>query len=181
MKKLKHKEVLGIYYSLPILGELKGVKFNYGIDKNRKRLKKEVETLEERAKPSKEFEEYDKERVKVNEKFSQKNEDGTPKMVTNQQQQVSRYVIDDKRKTEFDKEQDELKIKHKAAVESREAQLKEYREFLEGESDFTPFFIDIDSVPTEINGNQFELISIFFKEDEVKEESKEDKSDKETK
>ena len=169
MKKLKQKEVLGLYYALAILGNLKGVKFNYGIDKNRKRLKKEVDIIEETNKPDLEYDKYNKERVAINEKYALKNEDGTPKMTLQQinaQQQLSHYVIDEKRKAEFNKAQDDLKEKHKVAVEARKVQIEEYKEFLETENtDFSPFLISIDNIPEEITGEQFEIISNFLEED----------------
>lgn len=160
MEKLKNKEVLSLYYALASLGTLKGVKFNYVVDRNRKRLRKIVESLEEQNKFSPEYEEYDKERVKINEDFSEKNADGSLKMVTHQS--VTRYIIDSTRREEFDKLQAELKGKYKKANEEREEQVKEFKKLLEEESDFVPYPLEVNCIPDDITGSQFEIISAFL-------------------
>lgn len=178
MKKLTNGQIVGMYYALPSLGNLKGVKFNHGIDKNRKRLKKEVESIEESIKPSKEFEEYDKLRIEINEKFSVKNEDGSPKMSSNQNS--SRYIIDENKRVEFDKEQEILKKKHSVIVETREKQLKEYRELLlEENTTFISYPMKVDVIPEDVTGDQFELISYFLEDDEVSKEETSKSNNKE--
>jgi len=130
-------------------GNLKGVKFSYALSKNRKMIMAELETLQEAIKPSEAFAEYDKKRIELCEKFADQ-ENGKAKLVNNN------YVFSDENKAKFEKAMEE--IKDEEIIKEREAQFKEFNELLKKESDFKPFMIAYEDVPSEITASAMDAI-----------------------
>lgn len=151
------------------VAHLSGVKFAYAVSRNLSILKPELESLEKAAKPTDEYMKFEDERIKLVEKFAEKDEKGKAKqvpMVSNPRQ--TEYVIDKDKQEELDKEFGELKEKHKEAVEGREKQIKEYNELLKSEAPKLEFHkVSIDQVPAQINVTQMHSIREYMVEDNV--------------
>lgn len=149
---MKKSEALVLYRNLNQLGGLTGVRFSYAIAKNVNLLKGEIESLDKAMEPAKEFMEFEKERVELVEKYAEKDENGKPKkeVAPNGSQQ---YVMNTGEK-KFQKEFDELKKKHKDAVEAREKQIEEYTKLLSTDSDFVPHKVKLEDVPKDVNARQ---------------------------
>lgn len=150
---MKYIEILNLADALSKIN-LPGVKFAYGVSKNLNILKPEVIALEEARKQSPEFQQYEKERVVLAIKHSEKDEKGKPIILENQ------YKLADQEA--FDAEFIVLKEKHKDAIEKREAQVKEFNDLLEKEVKLELHKIKLEDVPATITTKQmndiFDLI-----------------------
>ena len=124
---MKNKDLFNLFNSLCNLSNLKGIKFSYGIIKNKKNIKNEIEILQNIIKPSQEFIEFDKEREKLCKKYSKKDEKGEIIIKNNN------YDIKSECKEIFNKEFDDLKEQNKEFIIKREKQLEEYNKLLEEE------------------------------------------------
>lgn len=160
MEKFKKKDLLPLFENLQKLSNLKGVKFSYAIARNVVIVKKEVEAIEESLKPFDEFVEYEKERIELAKKHSEKDEKGNPKIINENGREV--FVMKDKAK--FDKVFEEFKIKHKVTLDKRQKQIDEYNEFLETESDIEFFKIELSDVPEDISVEQMQGIQLLIKD-----------------
>ena len=107
-----------------------GFKFQILLAKNEKVLKSELEIIREKSKACEEFEEAQKGAEEIRKKFSDKNDDGTPKIITemNNGRPIQKYDIPESKleelKTEFEKYWDEDLTK-----EAREKQQKIYEDY----------------------------------------------------
>lgn len=147
---MENRQLQVLLQGINAVNSLQGVKFAYGINKNRKAIERELETLQEAIKASDKYTEYDKKRIELCEKHAVKDDNGKAKMENNE------YVITDK--DAFDKEIDTLRAKYKDAIDEREAQLKEFSELLKKESDFVPFKIAFEDVPEDITSDAMSKI-----------------------
>ena len=118
---MKKKELFVLMSGINNVTDLKGVKFAYAIAKNKNVLAKEIESLQKSIEGSKEFQEYDKQRVELAEKHAKK-ENGKPVSKNNE------YVLEDSGK--FNIAFDKLKKEHQKVLDSRDKQMKEFDELL---------------------------------------------------
>lgn len=145
-----NKQLQTIAKGLNAVGNLKGVKFAYAVAKNKVLVDRELEILQTAINPNEKFKKYEEERIKLCEVFAEKDEKDKPKMENNE------YIITDRVK--FDKELDKLQKELSAVVAERDAQVKEFNELLNKESDFKPFMIEYEDVPTDITSDSMSLI-----------------------
>src|SRR3990167_6316664 len=140
-------EVLQLYNNLNQLGKLSGVKFSYAVARNLALLKPEVEAINKTLEPSKEFLEWDKERVALAQEYSKKDEKDKPVIVGN------RYVMENEKT--FNKELEKKQKNHKSAIDAREKQIEEYMKLLEEKTDEIKLYkIKLEHIPESITTQQ---------------------------
>ena len=127
---MKRGDLYGLHQNLGEASRTaKGIKLSYAIVKSIRHIEKEIQILEELKKPSEDYQAYEKERVALCLAHSRKDEK------TNQPKIVGReYDIIDR--PAFEKAIEELRTRHKAAVDETELRQSQYNKFLEEE--FTP-------------------------------------------
>src|SRR3990167_1646314 len=138
------------------LGQLSGAKFAYAVAKNLAILQPEINAIKKALEATDEFVKYDAERVKLAESHAKKGEDGKAVKVTNAQG-VEEFTLEDKEA--FEKAFEVLKEEHKAAINAREAQIKEQNDLLKTESTITLYKIALADVPNTITIEQMKQIS----------------------
>ena len=166
---MKIQDLLLFNQALNSVLHLSGAKFAYAVSRNLAILKPEMESLEKASTPSEAYLKFDEERIKLVEKYAEKDEKGKPKqvpMAINPRQ--TEYVIEQDKQNELDTEFGKLKEEHKEAIEARETQVKEYNELLKTDAPKLEFHkITIADVPNNINGSQLHGIREFMVEDAV--------------
>ena len=121
---MKRRTILNLWKALAQLEGLKhDVRFSYFIAKNKVAIKPEMEALDEAQKPTEIYLEFEAKRVEAAQLYSDKDENGSPKVHNGQ------FVIFEKR-AEFEKEIKKLKTKFKTAISGRDKQLADYETML---------------------------------------------------
>lgn len=157
---MKNKILTRLVQGISNIRPLEGVKFAYALAKNKRLIVSELEIFDDLTKMSEEYAGYEKKRIELCEKYCQKDENGKAIMVKNE------YTIKDRKK--FDIEQGKLSKNNKKPIEDRKKQIKEFNEFLEKESSFTPFEIKMEDIPVNINSGEFDNIFELIEEDKSK-------------
>lgn len=150
---MKNKDLFKLASSIMACSSLKGVRFSYALSKNMNKIKSELKIFEEANQPSPEFKKFEEARLKLNKEFGDLDENGNLKMANGQ------YVILPQNRKKFDKAFEELKKKSKSVLKAREEQIKQFNELLEEESDFKPYFVNMEHVPEDISVEQLNGIS----------------------
>lgn len=128
------QEVVDLWNVLNDLSSLKGpVKFGYAVSKNKRLLQPEVQAIQEATRPKAEFMEFEKARLKLAEKYCERDKDGKPKMVKVGTQ--THYTFSNLNRPLFEAELHILGQQHQEVLESKAAQDKEVQEFLLSKSD----------------------------------------------
>ena len=162
---MKNKDLEILYQGINAVGNLsekdttkdlksayaRGVKFAFAMVKNKRKIKSELEILQESIKPDAKFQDYDQKRVFVCEKFADKDK-GRPKMENNQ------YIFSKESRVKFDKEMTKLNKDNKDLIDKRQKQLTEFNGLMDDESDFVPFQVKLEEVPGGITPNQMDGI-----------------------
>ena len=134
--------------------DCKGLKFAYALQKNIRLIKQEMNRLFDIMKPSEEFNEYDKEREKLAEKFAKKDKDGKPVI------KDDKYVIP-KRK-QFDKELEELQEKYAKPFKEQEEKNALFNEKLEEECTIKFHKISEKDLPENMSARELDIVSSFM-------------------
>ena len=145
---MKRKELFPLKQALERVSTLKGVKFAYSIAKNLQEVNNEIEAVNKAMAPSEDFIQYEKERFKINEEYTERTEEGSPKVWNNN------YVISPKNRDAYEKRMEELKKNHKTVLKERDEQIKEYQALLEEDADITLHKIQEDNLPSDITVEQ---------------------------
>lgn len=135
------------------LNLLQGPKFLYAITENIKLLNDEIIKLNKLIKGSDRYNEYQDKRISTCVKYSRKNEDGSPKMVINNDIEEFDIVQTE----EFTTEIKELQAEYKEEIDKFMEQVRTYNNRLDEELDINFKTISIDDIPENIN---FELMSV---------------------
>jgi hypothetical protein len=140
------KDLFTLKAGLESVSKLQGVKFAYAVARNLAIITEEIAPLTKAIEPSKEFAEFNKQRLELCNEYAKKAEDGTPVIVGTD------FIIEDREL--FDKIVEELKSQFKEAIESRDKQINEYQEMLEEPCDINLVKISDDLLPEAINAEQ---------------------------
>jgi len=159
---MKRFELFTLLDNLDKLDNLTGVKFNYVIDKNREVIEKEVDDMKKLNEPSKDFQDYDKIRLQLLQKFSDKDDDGNPKFT--QENGMVKFDIPPSSMKEFQTELENNTKEHESAIKERDKQLFEYDKFLQEEVKITFETLTIKEIDNKINGEQYKIIKHFVAE-----------------
>lgn len=154
-KILTKKEALDLFNGLNGVGHLKGVKFSYAVAKNMNTLKPEIVALQKALEPSKEFFEYEEERIKLAESFAVK-VDGVPQKTLENGRET--FVITDKDK--FETALSTIKEKYKKVMTEREAQVKAFDSLLEEKITLELVQVSQKELPKDITPLQLSAIFV---------------------
>lgn len=144
------KQSIDLYNSLCNLGTLTGIKFLYAVAKNIRLLTPEIESFNKAMEMDDEMKKFDKLRVELAEQNAIKDDNGKPVVVNNT------YVFQDAKMAEQDFE--DLKAKYPDVVASREKQMKDFDNFLYGQSDINLHKVKLSDVPSEITSDKLSSI-----------------------
>lgn len=154
------KEVLVLLQGLKDVSAYPGVKFAYCVAKNTLRCTEEAKALEATLVQSNEFSKYNAERIKLAEKYANKEENGQYKIVDNA------YDFTPENKAKFVTEELDLRSQYKDAVDGRNKQAEEYNALLEEKSDVVLYKISIDLLPADITASQLLAIMPIVEDEE---------------
>lgn len=176
----------------PSLADIKGfkdkedymfhTKFAHTVSKNKRDLTPILELIEETDKPSEEYEEYVKARDELFTEMAEKKKDGNPDVsVANnpngsQSKTYNVPSLADKNSRES-KKLKSLEAKHKDAIDAREKQNEEVKEFLKEDSKFVPAKVRWSMIPKGLETEQMDAV-FFMIEDGTEEEEKPTKKKK---
>lgn len=156
-------DTVNIYANLKKLGNLRGAKFAYAVQKNISLLDPEIEALKKALEFSDDYKKYDEARIKLAESYAKKDAKGKPVLIktTNERGEVVReeYDLTEETKDEFEKKFEALKEEHKTVVEARDTQIKEQNDLLKTESTIVFHKIALADVPADISVAQMGFIS----------------------
>lgn len=124
----------------------------YAVNKNKRLLNEEIETMEEFIKPSEQYIKFSEENEELAKKFAKKDETGNPKIsvtpVPGDPRRVQKsYDIEGVRdiNSKYRKELAKLEKKYEKAISEQNDKIAKYnKEFLLDESEFQPFMIDLE-------------------------------------
>jgi deoxyhypusine synthase len=149
-----NEQLISVFQGCLSCGDLKGIKFAYALNKNKRLIKKEVNRIYDIVKPSEKYLEYDKKRIDMAKKHAKVDENGEP-LVENE-----KYVMKNKRK--FNSELKKLQEEYGDAF--KEQQEKERLSHIEWEKECDINFHKISEkdIPKNISPAQLEFISAFM-------------------
>lgn len=156
--ELKLSEIRELYYGLESIMEVESeFDFSYGIAKNRRTLKSYVTHFEEKYKTTKEYEEYEKERVKLAYDMATLDEDGQP-IIKNQS-----YIIKADLRDEFKDKLEDLKEKFKETID-KQKELSEKAENALNEVKQVEIYDISKSIVPKLTIKQMEAVFLFIKD-----------------
>lgn len=150
---MKKRELIELYNALEAVNNLSGLRFAYGISKNKKLLETEIQTINESASKDKNFMEYENARIELLKKHAIKDPQGNPIKNKNQ------FVLEDPEK--FNEEFEKIRKKFEKSV-------NEHQEFMETEAEFKPYMINYEDLPQQITAGQLSSIIELVREPENK-------------
>ena len=101
---------------------------------------------------------FDKEREEILTKYSNKTEDGRPKLKVLPGMDNPVFDIPAEEQEKLSKELEEFAEKNKEAVEEKKEHEKKLRELLDAEMEFDCFSIQFKYIPKEVDGTQMDAI-----------------------
>jgi hypothetical protein len=154
---MKKSDIIEINKALNNCKNLSGVKFAYFLAKNLNIIKDEIESIKSAIEFSKEYKEFDNERMVLATKHAKK-ENGQPVIKDNS------FVLEDE--AGFKKDFGKLSEEYTETIEAREKQTEEFNTLLKEESEIKLFKISLKDIPEGITGKQMIGISELIMEDE---------------
>jgi len=155
---MKNGQIFRLANGIAKVGHLKGIKFAYGITKNKKIIDREIEDIKESITPSPEFAEFEKARVELCKEYAEKDEKGEFKVENNE------YVLPEDKKEEFEIRLKALREQHKEAIEGREKQNEDFEAFQKEESKVEFYKIKLKDVPEDISAEEMQAIDELIEE-----------------
>jgi len=158
--EFKKKELITIWNTLEGLkGTQYSRKFSYGIVRNKKILRDEVESLQEAQTPADEYIAYEKERIALCEEYADKDETGKAVQVKGQY-----YFSEENPK--FKELMKALVDKNKQVLEDAVKKEKEFLDILEETVDLPIYKMALDVFPESIDIAVLEVLEVFIKEED---------------
>jgi len=159
--KVTKRELIKIWNTLEgLTGTDYGRKFSYGIVRNKKILRDEVESLKEAQTPSKKYQEYEAERITICAELADKDENGSPLQKNNQ------FVFTNEENIkELNKRMKPLLEKNKDVLEDFHKKELEFEDILAEEVELDVYLMDLDVFPEEIDPGILEVLYVFVKEE----------------
>lgn len=155
---MKNGEIFRLAKGIEKVGHLKGVKFAYGIARNKKIVDAEIENIKESVAQSEAFTAFEKSRIELCQEYAEKDEKGEFKVENNE------YVLPADKKEEFEIRLNALREQNKEGIEEREKQLNDYKDFIDQESAVEFHKIKLSSVPEDITAEELEGIKELIEE-----------------
>lgn len=156
---MKKKDLFTVLGAINNLGNVKGVKFAYGLAKNKKILNDEIEIIKDAfgkltPEEDKTNQEYESKRITLATKFSKKDADGTPVIENNN------YKLDDPLK--FTKALEKLKSEYDEILTKRLELSNANEELLDEDIELEFYKIKVENLPNELSLNELDPISEFI-------------------
>lgn len=153
-----NENILELCQGLRKIDNYVGIKFNFFIAKNLKKLEQEEEILlTSIRKVESLLVDFEKERTQKILQYVEM-ENGSPKI------SGKNYIIKDDLRNVWIKELEIIKDKHKDNLDKYEEQIKELNNLMKSESFFIPYMIDITEVPENITTHDLKVIFNLIKE-----------------
>lgn len=151
---MKNSALEPLFYAIDAIKDVKSIKFSYAMLKNKKAIAEELDAFTKTITPSEEYKKFDVERIKLGKEHAKKDEQGNP--ITRQSPTGEQYVIENMEA--FKKAVDDLKEKHKEAVDLREAQLNEFNKLMEEDTKLQFHKVKLSDVPEGVTQGQLDGI-----------------------
>jgi hypothetical protein len=157
--KVTKKELIKIWNTLEGLSNTQlNRRFSYGIVRNKKILKDEIESLQEAQTPGKDYQQYNIERITLCELLADKDEDGQAV------HENGEYVFTENR-AELDEKMKELVAKNKECIDDFQQKEKEFSSILAEEVELEVYKMSLDVFPETIEPTVLEVLDDFISEE----------------
>jgi len=154
---LKKKDLFRLQAGIIAVGNFQGVKFAYAINKNKRKIDREIMLIQESIKLSERMEEFNKKRKELCEKYAEKDVNGKAVIVGNEYKILVR--------DNFNIKLDLLEEEYKEDIEARKKDEEEFNKMVdEDDTDIDLHMIDIDLIPENITVAQMGQIQEIIKE-----------------
>ena len=157
--KFTRQNLIQAWHTLNGLSNLKTTaKGAYGIAKNIRLIRVEIESIQEarnKIKLPEVFEEYEKKRVALCEEYADKNEDGSVVQANGPNGPVFKIT---ERNDEFLKVLNPLNEEYKDAINEKEKIEKEFADFMNEEIDYEFHAIKAEDFPNEMSAQQMSVL-----------------------
>jgi len=163
--KLSGNDLVALHGALEAVANLKGIKFAYGVAKNKSRIETELKALQAGLTPSDKYAEYDKKRLALCRTHAAKDEKGAP-------QTVGRSFVGLEGNEEFQTKVEALQKEYKDAIDTHQKLLDEYVAAMKEDVEFKEYIIPLANVPEDITAGQLSGIIVLI-DDSEKEDDKE--------
>ncbi len=160
---MKNGQIFRLANGIAKVGHLKGIKFAYGVVKNKKIVDTEIENLRELVKTNPAFDEFTKVRMELIKELAEKDDKGEIKTVTNEKGQTE-AVIPDEKKEEFEIRLQALREQHKEAIDEQEKKEADFEAFQKEESKVEFYKIKLKDVPEDISAEEMQAIDELIEE-----------------
>jgi len=152
---MKIKEAVALYKAMQndLFKDLKGVRFNYALKRNKEILKKELSIIESSFVPSPDYEKLEEERVNILAKYVERDEKGNP-VVEN-----GDFKVSDENKELFNKDFAPIKEKYMEATKDQQKRVQEFTSMVEeNDISFELHSFKLNDLPEDITQEQMEFI-----------------------
>ena len=152
---MKNRDVLKLWNGLIRLGNRKNTKFNFTVLRNKKIIKEIVESLQAiQLQPIDGYEEFNKEREKLREKYAARDENNNPIQIEVNGKLTYKLTDPDK----FTKDCIELLNSHTKYKDNLDIRITEMEEILNQDVDINLVKISIDDLPDDLTEIEISLI-----------------------
>lgn len=149
--KITYRKLDQLYVALDACNNLSGVKFVYSVSKNMAKIEQELKLLEKAIEPSKDFLEYERKRIELNEKFCIKHPNGTPI------REEGKYIYPEG--TNPDNFFVDLNKEYEKTISKREKQISEFEKLMDTELDIDLHMLKQNDLPESITVQQMRGIN----------------------
>jgi hypothetical protein len=157
-----HRRAANMLQTLQGMKDILGstnIRFPYAVAKNTRYLEQHIVTLRELTKPDESFMKFDKERVDLNIKYSQKDGRGRPRTANNS------YIIDPEKQVDFDAELNILRDEHRVAISIHEEKNKKVEAMLDDSCEILYYSIKLSWIPASIKPGDLEILMDLIEDD----------------
>lgn len=132
------------------LGELKGVKFSYGVAKNKIKIRGEINALDKAKEDIESItKDYDEARIDILKEFADKDENGNPETFIDARRVVQFKIVENRSKVE--EKVEELQKEHKESIDKQEKEKDIFNGILKEEVEVDVYMISIEDIPEDIS------------------------------
>lgn len=150
--KVKRGDLFVLWHVLEGLKmKVVNAKFSYFVAINRKRIKSEIEALNEAKEASEAFKAYDEKRALLAQNMADKDPSTKQPIIKNGQ-----YSMEENKK-EFDLKLESLKNQFAEVIEERNKQIDSFKELLDEEVEFKGHSISLSNLPDDIDPTTMEV------------------------
>lgn len=160
---MKRGEAMDLFHAVSACQNLEGKKAAYALGRNLEKLKPFVAQIQKQATPSKEYQAFQQERLKLVKEYQARDENDKPISHTTKDGIETAYIED---QDAFEEALEKLKKKHKKAIKAQEELDEEINDLLEEEEEFDLYWIKLSWLPDNIKGSQLFGIMPLIKEEE---------------